>query len=81
MGRAALLRHPTVWNIRNTMTKVRARMTKIWTAVAERPSSVAALRRVDSGDTAFRTAGCIQKRRGASLPAAVQNPWLQRKLH
>jgi hypothetical protein len=39
-----------------------------WSAVAER-----------SGDTAFRTAGCIQKRRGASLLAAVQNPWLRRK--
>ena len=54
--------------IRNTMTTVRARMTKIWTAVAER-----------SGDTAFRTVGCAQKRRGASLPAAVHNPWLRRK--
>jgi hypothetical protein len=43
-------------------------MTKIWTAVAER-----------SGDTAFRAAGCFQKRRGASLPAAVQNLWLRRK--
>jgi len=43
-------------------------MTKFWTAVAER-----------SGDTAFRATGCVQKRRGASLPAAVQNPWLRRK--
>jgi len=32
-----------------------------------------------SGDTAFRTAGCFQKRRGASLPAAVQNLWLRPK--
>ena len=47
--------------IRNTILQLRARTTKIWTAVAER-----------SGDTAFRTAGCFQKRRGASLPAAVQ---------
>jgi len=54
--------------IRNTILQLRARMTKIWTAVAER-----------SGDTAFRTAGCFQKRRGASLPAAVQNLWLRRK--
>jgi hypothetical protein len=43
-------------------------LTKIWTAVAER-----------SGDTAFRTVGCAQKRRGASLPAAVQNPWSRRE--
>jgi hypothetical protein len=48
-------------SIRNTILQLRARTTKIWTAVAER-----------SGDTAFRTAGCFQKRRGASLPAAVQ---------
>jgi hypothetical protein len=34
---------------RNTMTRVRARTTKIWTAVAER-----------SGDTAFHTAGASQ---------------------
>ena len=40
-------------------------------AVAERPSSVAApLRRVDSGDTAFRARSWFPKRRGASLPAA-----------
>jgi hypothetical protein len=56
------------FQIRNTMTTVRARTTKIWTAVAER-----------SGDTAFRTVGCAQKRRGASLPAAIQNPWLRHK--
>jgi len=31
------------------MTRVRARSTKIWTAVAER-----------SGETAFRTAGCVK---------------------
>jgi hypothetical protein len=54
--------------IRNTILQLRARTTKIWTAVAER-----------SGDTAFRAAGCFQKRRGASLPAAVQNLWLRRK--
>jgi hypothetical protein len=46
---------------RNTILQLRARTTKIWSAVAER-----------SGDTAFRAAGCFQKRRGASLPAAVQ---------
>jgi hypothetical protein len=50
-----------LFGIRNTILQLRARTTKIWTAVAER-----------SGDTAFRTAGCFQKRRGASLPAAVQ---------
>jgi hypothetical protein len=54
--------------IRNTILQLRARTTKIWTAVAER-----------SGDTAFRAAGCFQKRRGASLPAAVQNLWLRHK--
>jgi ATP-dependent Clp protease protease subunit len=32
-----------------------------------------------SGDTVFRAAGCFQKRRGASLPAEVQNLWLRRK--
>ena len=37
------------------------RTTEIWTAVAER-----------SGDTAFRAWPCFPKRRGASLPAAVQ---------
>ena len=35
---------------------------KIGTAVAEH-----------SGDTAFRIVGCVQKRRRASLVAAVQN--------
>jgi hypothetical protein len=54
--------------IRNTILQLRARTIKIWTAVAER-----------SGDTAFRADGCFQKRRGASLPAAVQNLWLRPK--
>jgi hypothetical protein len=36
----------------------------IWSAVAER-----------SGDTAFRTSASLQKRRGATLPAAVQKLW------
>jgi hypothetical protein len=54
--------------IRNAILQLRARMTKIWTAVAER-----------SGDIAFRATGCFQKRRGASLPAAVQNLWLRPK--
>jgi len=43
-----------------------ARTTEIWTAVAER-----------SGDTAFHTTGCVQKRRGSrsgGIPAA-KNPW------
>jgi hypothetical protein len=34
----------------------------VWSAVAER-----------SGDTAFGETGCLRKRRGAPLPAAVQN--------
>ena len=38
-------------------------MTKIWTAVAER-----------SGDTAFRTAGCFQKRRGSALRDSRRSP-------
>jgi hypothetical protein len=46
--------------------QLRARTTKIWTAVVER-----------SGDTAFCAAG-FPKRRGASLPAAVQNLRLRR---
>jgi hypothetical protein len=58
----------TCFQIRNTILQLRARPTKIWIAVAER-----------SGDTAFRTVGCAQKRRGASLPTAVQNPWLRRE--
>jgi hypothetical protein len=33
-----------------------------------------------SGATAFRAAGSFQKRRGASLPAAVQNLWLKKWL-
>jgi hypothetical protein len=57
-----------VLKIRNPILQLRARTTKIWIAVAER-----------SGDTAFRTTGCFQKRRGASLPTAVQNPWWRRK--
>ena len=64
--------------IRTTIMQLRARTTKIWTAVAACRGE--AQRRLErSGDTAFRTAGCVQKRRGASLPAAVQNPWLRRK--
>jgi hypothetical protein len=58
-------------NIRNPILQLRARTTKIWTAVAACRGE--AQRRLErSGDTAFRTAGCFQKRRGASLPAAVQ---------
>ena len=71
----------------NTILQLRARTTKIWTAVAacrgeaqrrlECPSSpfsvagllrrtgVAALRRVDSGDTAFRLRTKLPKRRGS----------------
>jgi hypothetical protein len=41
---------------------------KIWTAVAER-----------SGDTAFGRRPGVRKRRGASLPAAVQKLWWQRQ--
>jgi hypothetical protein len=52
--------------IRNPILQLRARTPKIWTAVAER-----------SGDTAFRMTKGYQKRRGASLPAAVQNLWLR----
>jgi hypothetical protein len=64
--------------IRTTILQLRARMTKIWTAVAACRGE--AQRRLErSGDTAFRTAGCFPKRRGASLPAAVQNLWLRRK--
>jgi hypothetical protein len=59
--------------------KLGAPTTKIWTAVAACRGE--AQRRLErSGDTAFRTAGGVQKRRGASLPAAVQNPWLRHKL-
>jgi hypothetical protein len=43
-------------------------MTEIWPAVAEH-----------GGDTAFRVTGGVQKQRGASLPAAVQNQRLQPK--
>jgi hypothetical protein len=39
---------------------------EFWTAVAER-----------SGDTAFRLRTKLPKRRGASLPAAVQKIWLR----
>jgi hypothetical protein len=46
-----------------------ARTTKIWTAVAER-----------SGDTAFCADAGFRKRRGAALPAAVQEPWLRLSL-
>jgi AraC-like DNA-binding protein len=41
---------------------------EIWTAVAEH-----------SGDTAFRMTSSLQKRRGASLPAALQNLVLRRQ--
>jgi hypothetical protein len=54
-----------------------SRRLKLWSAVAKRPSSVGLLRRVDSGDTAFPAPAVLQKRRGALLPAAVQNPWLR----
>jgi hypothetical protein len=40
--------------IRNTILQLRVRTIKIWTAAAER-----------SGDTAFRAAGCFQKRRAS----------------
>ncbi len=64
--------------IHNTILQLRARITKIWTAVTACRGE--AQRRLErSGDTAFRTTGCFQKRRGASLPAAVQIPWLRRK--
>jgi hypothetical protein len=45
----------------NAIMQLSARTAEIWTAVAER-----------SGDTAFRAWPCFRKRRGASLPAAVQ---------
>jgi hypothetical protein len=45
-------------------------MVRIWTAVAKR-----------SDDTAFRTTRSFQKRRGASLPAAVQNRWQGQRPH
>jgi hypothetical protein len=51
-----------------TILQLRAGTTKIWSAVAER-----------SGDTAFRAWSCFRKRRGASLPAALQTLWLRRK--
>ena len=66
--RAAPDGHEILFPIRDKILQLRTRTTKIWTAVAER-----------SGDTAFRSAGCVQKRRGALLPAAVQNLWLRRK--
>jgi hypothetical protein len=57
--------------IRNTILQLRARTTKIWTAVAACRGE--AQRRLErSGDTAFRMTKGFQKRRGASLPAAVQ---------
>jgi hypothetical protein len=40
----------------------------VWSAVAER-----------SGDTAFGETGCLRKRRGAPLPAAVQDARLRHK--
>jgi hypothetical protein len=52
-----------------TIMQLRAQATKIWTAAAER-----------SGDTAVRTGDGLGKRRGASLPAAVQKPPLRRRL-
>jgi hypothetical protein len=62
----------------NPILQLRARTTKIWTAVVACRGE--AQRRLErSGDTAFRATGCFQKRRGASLPAAVQNPWWRRK--
>ncbi len=48
--------------IRAANPQLSGRTTEIWTAVAER-----------SGDTAFRAWPWFQKRRGASLPAAVQD--------
>jgi hypothetical protein len=60
-----------LFGIRNTILQLRAQTTKIWTAVAER-----------SGDTAFRTAGCFQKRRGsrsAGFPPQSKKLWLRRK--
>src|SRR5450759_3150752 len=50
------------------LMQLRARTTKIWSAVAER-----------SGDTAFRERASFPKRRGASLPAALQILLLQRQ--
>jgi hypothetical protein len=50
------------------MLQLRARTAKIWTAVAER-----------SDDTAFRDRAWCPKRRGASLPAALQSLWLRRQ--
>ena len=53
-----------------TILQLRARTAKIWTAVAER-----------SDDTAFRDRAWFPKRRGASLPAALQSLWLRRQPH
>ena len=54
--------------IAREFASIRARMTKIWSAVAER-----------SGDTAFRERASFPKRRGASLPAALQILLLRRQ--
>jgi hypothetical protein len=51
-----------------TIVDLRAWTTKLWSAVAER-----------SDDTAFRDRAWLPKRRGASLPAALQILWLRRK--
>jgi hypothetical protein len=54
--------------IGNATVQLRARTAKIWSAVAER-----------SDDTALREWASFPKRRGASLPAALQILWLWRK--
>ena len=54
-------------SFRTTIMQLHARATKIWTAMAKR-----------SDDTAFPPPVRIRKRRGASLPAAVENA-LRRK--
>jgi len=71
----------------------RARTTKIWTAVAACRGE--AQRRLErSGDTAFRSAGCVPNARGALLPPQSKicgcgasrvgfypcPPWLKKKL-
>jgi hypothetical protein len=48
-------------NLRFTIYDLRLTLQKFWSAVAER-----------SGDTAFQLRTELPKRRGASLPAAVQ---------
>jgi hypothetical protein len=76
--RAIRVKHcAPLFPIRNTILQLRSRTTKIWTEVAAcRGEGQRRLKR--SGDTAFRMADGVPKRRGASLPAAVQNPWLRR---